>query len=179
MNRDDEYAEQPSPTSLAIVHTLPGPIERVWNHLVDGELRKLWFCGGETADHAGGRITLEFDHSRLSTRATPPGHEGGGKVTNAGEVLRYEPPRVFAFNWFENDGAEHSRVTITLSEKGSEVQLHLLHERLEKRSDRVSVAAGWHAHLDLMQDLLRGDPVRDFWDVHLALEAHYEAALPA
>ncbi|MEM7217459.1 MAG: SRPBCC family protein [Pseudomonadota bacterium] len=172
------YAQQRSPTSLEIAHQLPGPIERVWDHLVDGELRKLWFCGGATADHVGGKIVLEFDHSRLSTRATPPEHEGGGRVTNEGEVLRFEPPNVFAFNWFEHDGVEHSRVTITLTEKNGGVELHLLHERLEKRTDRVSVAAGWHAHFDLLGDLLRGEPVRDFWDVHLALEKHYDDALP-
>ena len=85
---------------------------------------------------------------------------------------------MLAFNWREHGGFEHSRVTITLTEKGDQVELHLLHERLERRDDRVSVAAGWHAHFDLLGDLLRGETVRDFWDVHLALESHYDKALP-
>ena len=158
-----------SPTSLEIVRQLPGPIERVWEHLVDGNLRQQWFCGGTTDTEPGGLITLEFDHSRLSSRATPPGHEGGGKMTNTGKVLRYEKPHVLSFSWDEHDGLEHSRVTITLTEKAGGVELHLLHERLDGRDTKVSVAAGWHAHLDLLLDLLGGAKVRDFWGLHLPL----------
>lgn len=41
------------------------------------------------------------------------------------------------------------------------------------RMTRPGIAAGWHAHLDLLADLLEGRPARDFRPHHTALEGGY------
>jgi hypothetical protein len=43
----------------------------------------------------------------------------------------------------------------------------------------LSVAAGWHAHLDIFGDKLMGQEPRPFWPNHARLEQEYEKRLPA
>jgi hypothetical protein len=40
------------------------------------------------------------------------------------------------------------------------------------------VAAGWHAHLDILIDRLNDRPPESFWPLHTRLEAAYEALMP-
>ena len=40
------------------------------------------------------------------------------------------------------------------------------------------VAGGWHAHLDILEDVLRGLAPTGFWARHTRLEAEYDARLP-
>ncbi|GER07294.1 ATPase [Iodidimonas muriae] len=163
-----------NPTVLEIVRTLPGPIQRVWDHLVIGELRQKWFAGGTMDPHPGGRLVFEFDHRRISQSPPPEKYKDHcGAMTSQAEIVDYDPPHRLIFTWPEPDSAPHSRVTITLSEKGSKVLLHLRHERLEIPQARPGIAAGWHAHLDLLSDLLEGRQPRDFWPHHTAQEDAY------
>lgn len=167
-----------SDTALEIVRTFPGPIERVWDYLTIGELRRKWFAGGEIEARAGGRLLFEFDHRRISQSPPPEKYKDhGGAMTAEARVEEYDPPHRLVFTWPEADSAPDSRVIITLSEKGEEVILHLRHERLEIPKTRPGIAAGWHAHLDLLGDLLAARVARDFWPHFTALEATYEGRL--
>ena len=49
----EDYGTQLEDGSLRFVRDLPGPIERVWDYLVDPEKRALWFCGGTSGEKAG------------------------------------------------------------------------------------------------------------------------------
>lgn len=169
-----------APTVLEIVRTLPGPIGRVWDYLTIGELRAKWFAGGETEGRPGGRLLFEFDHRRISQSPPPEKYKDhGGAITAEARIEEYDPPHRLVFTWPEADSAPDSRVIITLSEQGDKVRLHLRHERLEIAATRPGIAAGWHAHLDLLKDLLEGRHARDFWPHHTALEAAYEEEIAA
>ena len=41
------YATLSDASTLQIQRVLPGPVERVWAYLTDGELRRQWLAAGE------------------------------------------------------------------------------------------------------------------------------------
>lgn len=173
-----DYVEATSTTSLRFVRTLPGPVERVWQHLVEPELRARWFAGGETDGRVGGSLTLAFDHSRLSAQPPPERYREVSNQTCRCTIVVWEPPHRLAFTWPEGEGQPDSEVTITLSEADDGgVRLELVHARLEQPESRDGAAAGWHAHFELLEDLLGGRRPRDFWLRHGELEAEYATRL--
>ena len=92
----------------------------------------------------------------------------------SGKILVYEKPTKLKFTWDEMHVEGASTVTILLTDLGDRTELHLIHEDLVP-DIQPGVMGGWHAHLDLLVDLLNGDPARDFWVHFNALEASYEA----
>ena len=42
-----KYGERIDETTVRFERLLPGPIERVWQYLTDGDKRAKWLCGGE------------------------------------------------------------------------------------------------------------------------------------
>ncbi len=168
----NNYAKLISPETLQIDRMLPGPIERVWEYITDGEKRALWFAGGDMELNEGGRMNLIFNNSTLSF---PPdqvpekykeyqdGHE------SYAIVVRCEPPKLLVINW------DNGIVTFALSEVGEEVKLTLTHEKLpENRGEKIGILAGWHTHLDILVDKLNNKDPKGFWTVHMALEDEYE-----
>jgi hypothetical protein len=59
------------------------------------------------------------------------------------------------------------------------VHLVLTHRRLADRAAMVSVASGWHTHIEFLIDLLHGRELPGFWSTHARLEAEYETRIPA
>jgi uncharacterized protein YndB with AHSA1/START domain len=43
----DDYGVLTGTDTLTIQRRLPGPIERVWAYLTDGELRRQWLAAGD------------------------------------------------------------------------------------------------------------------------------------
>ncbi|MBX9909728.1 MAG: SRPBCC family protein [Beijerinckiaceae bacterium] len=153
---------------------LPGPIERVWAYLVEGDKRATWFCGGQTQPRIGGHIALFFKHSLITTEPPP---ESARKMNDEGAMMggtitAFEPPHRFAFNWV-GMGEPDSDVEFELSRMGDKVRLVLTHRRLATSARMAMVSSGWHLHLDLLEDQLAGREPRGFWSVHEALEAEY------
>nr|WP_070960097.1 SRPBCC family protein [Hyphomonas sp. Mor2] len=167
----------PNPTVLEVFRDLPGPIDRVWDFLTRSELRQKWLCAGDVSSEVGGPIVFDFDHSRLSARPTPDTHKGGGDHHMVGEVRAYDPPHHLAFSWPSGDGELPTEVVIKLTETASGVRLHLRHEKLMTADYKSGASAGWHTHLDILDDILSDRPGRDFWDHFLQLEQHYKAML--
>lgn len=162
-------------TTLELVRLLPGPIERVWAFLTESDKRAQWLCAGETELRKGGKIVMDFDHARLSKSPPPAKYEDQQQVRFEGEVLAVDPPRLLSFSWPDVDGPG-TEVTITLETAGDQVRLHLVHKRVPAGEHRIGAAAGWHAHLDILGDVLAGRPAPDFWPHHMALEDHYAGA---
>jgi uncharacterized protein YndB with AHSA1/START domain len=170
-----DYGEAAGQGSVRFRRRLPGPIERVWEHLTDSKLRSTWFAAGDMELRAGGRLDYVFHNSEF----TAPGEvvperyrkEEGYRFT--GTVTRCEPPRVLAWTW---DGSE---VTFELDPAGDEVLLTLTHVRLASRKERVDVCAGWHVHLDLLRERLRGTTPRHFWRDVDRYEREYDARVPS
>ena len=57
------------------------------------------------------------------------------------------------------------------------VLLVITHRRIATRKTMVSVAAGWEAHVGILEDRLNGEAPRPFWSNHARLKKEYEALL--
>jgi uncharacterized protein YndB with AHSA1/START domain len=171
----NEQATFTSETSLRIERLLPGPIERAWEYLTQSDKRALWFAAGEWDLRVGGKADLVFDHANLSAeKDTPEPYRKYMNVKMTGEILRIEPPRLVAFRWDDEDGG--TEVTFELTRKGSDVLLAITHSRAKDRAALGNYASGWHAHIDILEDRLRGREPRGFWSNHARLEREYGAA---
>ncbi len=171
MNR---YAERIDKTSVRFERLLPGPVDRVWDYLINPEKRKTWFCAGAFDLNSGGTAEFHFDHRRLTDEKPPKKYEKhGGEMRFVGTIVEAKPPRLLVFDWPEEDHAL-TRVRIDLAPVGDKVKLTLTHTLLEKRETLIGVSGGWHIHLDLLEAVLAGTKGPAFWSTIERLEAEYE-----
>ena len=175
----NDYGTMSDEGELRFERRLPGPIERVWEYLTDSERRGSWLASGEIEPRVGGTVELHFLHSRLSPveESIPEKYaalENG--VSFTGRVLRYEPPRILSHTWVDEAG-ENSEVTYELTPVGDEVRLVLTHRLLPRGPELVGVGAGWHTHLGILADRLRGETPPGFWATHNVLEIEYRTRL--
>jgi uncharacterized protein YndB with AHSA1/START domain len=173
MKSNEKLGTFPQPGEIRIVRTLPGPIERVWDYLVDPEKRARWFAGGPMEPRKGGKMELFFHHKNIAPDETPPEQfkqvqDPGFKME--GTVLRWEPPRVLSYTF-----DDESDVTFELTEQGKNVLLVLTHHsRGTDLPFLAGYASGWHSHLTQLIALLDGAPRPPFWPLHTKLKAEYE-----
>ena len=120
---------------------LPGPIERVWEYLVDPELRGTWFASGPLERRKGGALTFTFAHSRLAPAGekAPAKHAGAEGFQFSAQVTQFDPPRLLAWSWDE------SEVVFELAPKGNEVLLTLTHRRLPSQDEMRNVSSATRA----------------------------------
>jgi uncharacterized protein YndB with AHSA1/START domain len=171
----EAYGRLIEPTTLEIRRRLPGPIERVWAYLTDGELRRKWLAAGDMPASIGGNFELVWRNDELTkpAGARPPGFAAEHRIQS--EITAWDPPRTLAFTF---GGAGH--VTFTLEPRGKDVLLTVIHRRLPDRSTKLKVSAGWHTHLDLLVAIASGGPApAHFWDSWARLQADYDTRLPA
>ena len=169
----DAYGELVEPTTLKIQRLLPGPIERVWAYLTDSELRRQWLASGEMELRPDAPFELTWHNDELSD---PPGQkpEGFGSEHKMQSVItELDPPRRLAFAWNNTGG-----VSFELEPKGRDVLLTLVHRRLPDRSMLLMVAAGWHAHLDVLAARAKGQSPAPFWDAWVRLRKEYDQRVP-
>ncbi len=165
------------PGTVRLERLLPGPLERVWDHIVDGRKRARWLCGGEFELRVGGQVRLEFDNATLSADKVPPAHRGAnaGKGSFTGVVTRLEPMRLLSHTWTWDSG--DTEVTYELTPQGEDVLLTIVHRQVHDRKAVLDVMGGWDVHTGILEDVLRGQAPRPFWREHSRLVAEYEAAL--
>ncbi len=121
----DRYGTLIEPATLRVQRVLPGPIERVWSHLADGELRRKWLASGTMDPKAGSTFELVWRNDELTT---PPGRrpEGFGATHSMqSRIVDFDPPRRLEFTWGEGT------VTFELEPQGARVLLTLTHTRLQ------------------------------------------------
>jgi uncharacterized protein YndB with AHSA1/START domain len=159
----DPNAEFLKVPGVRLERALPGPIERVWEHLTNTELLHAWF--GEKSNiepRQGGAVRLMDGHIR-------------------GVVTQWQPPRRLSYTWnvfAPGDPPDavsaypESYLMLTLEPRGDEVLLVLTHlpvlERFEKQS-----AMGWHTFLDILSDTLEGPKVRTRQEYMVRNSARY------
>jgi len=171
MNR---YGERIDETTLRFERLLPGPIERVWNYIVDPKLRATWFCGGAFDLRPGGAAVFAFDHRNITDETPPEKYKDhAGIMQFTGTILKSEPPHLLVFDWPEGDG-EATVVEIALKTVGDRVHLTLTHSKVPSVKYMTNVSGGWHLHLDLLEAVLAGAPRTPFWSAIVALEDEYE-----
>ncbi len=177
----NDYGSIPAPDTVRIERLLPASIERVWDYLTDPHKRSLWLAAGPMQLSEAGAVELVFRNSELTRNDDPAPAKyarEAGEVRASGRILACEPPRLLAFTWGGVDD-EASRVRFELSERGEQTHLRVTHSRLANRGDMISVAGGWHAHLDILIDRLAGREPDGFWRRHTQLEREYERLIPA
>jgi uncharacterized protein YndB with AHSA1/START domain len=169
----DEHGAATGPGTFRIERLLPGPIERIWAYLTEPDKRKQWFADGPMELRAEGRVELQFRFSELTTEKTPPGKDDSCEVP--GRVTQCDPPRLLSYTW--GDGTDASEVTFELTPQGKDVLLVITHRRLGERTTMVSVASGWHTHVDILADRLSGRIPRAFWQTRARLQEQYRERL--
>ncbi len=160
-------------STLRIQRTLPGPIERVWAYLTDGELRRQWLASGEMDLKPGASFELVWRNDELSESddRAPNGTSGEHRATC--RILEVDPPRKLKYEW-----PQAGEVTFELAPEGKRVLLTVTHHRLTDRRLLTMVGPGWHAHLDILVALLEGTAPPSFWRGWTSLRPEYERRIP-
>ena len=174
---NNAYGTFPEPETIRFERLLTGPIERVWDYLTKSELKAKWLSAGDVEPRVGGKVEQRFHHKDLSEKDAPipdkyKTMEDGTYFE--GRVVEWDPPTLLSYTWGEETG-EESLVTFELKPKENDkVLLILTHQRLgDDRIIHISVAAGWHTHLGILADRLKGNEPQGFWKIHTKLEKEY------
>lgn len=167
------------PGALRMERTLPASVERVWAYFVDPDKRAAWLAGGTMAEEPGSVFELRFDHTRLSGEVAPERFSAcRSPILQKSRVVEFEPLKRLTISW-GSESATASQVSFEFTQEGDATHLVLTHRRLPDRKETLSVSSGWHAHLDVLDDLLHGRKPRGFWTNHAALEKAYDERLAA
>ena len=125
-------------TMLRFERVLAHPPEIVWRALTEpGELAHWHPSPARFEPHAGGTV------SYLPQRGKPMFPEG--------EVTEYDPPRVLAHTWGDD------QLRWELEPRGDGCVLTLTHT-FDDRFKAARDAAGWHLCLDALSTALEGEP---------------------
>jgi uncharacterized protein YndB with AHSA1/START domain len=162
------------PTTLKIQRLLPGPVERIWAYLTDGELRRKWLAAGAMEMKVGTPFELVWRNDELSD---PPGErpEGFGEEHRMqSRITELDPPNKISFTW--NGSGD---VSFELEPQGDKVLLTVIHRRLPDRATMLRVGPGWHTHLDTLVACASGAKPAPFWEGWVRLQREYDRLLPA
>lgn len=163
-----------APGMLRLQRRLPGPIDRVWAHLCESDLRRQWLASGEMTLQPGASFELVWRNDELSGSAAerPEGFSAESRATC--QFVEVEAPRRMRYIW---PGV--GDVSIELEEVDDEVMLTLTHSQLLGERLILNVCAGWHAHLELLIALLEGRERPSLWSTWKRRRQAYEEQLCA
>ena len=176
-----DYGVVTAPRTVRIERLLPGPIERVWSYLTESDKRARWLAAGDMDLQVGGPVEHVFRNSELTENDEPPPpkyaqHACGSRMQ--GQITTCTPPTLLSYLWGGGAG-EPSEVRFELTSRADGVLLVVTHSRLAAYDAMISVAAGWHAHLDILAARLRDQVPAGFWATHTRLETDYRQRIPA
>jgi uncharacterized protein YndB with AHSA1/START domain len=166
------YGSLIEPATFKIERLLPGPIERVWAYLTEGDLRRQWLAAGDMDMNVGAEFELVWRNDELTR---PPGQRPTGFADEhrmQSRITELHPPYRLTFTWGAGD------VTFELKPKGDDVLLSVTHRRLPDRGMTLMVGAGWHIHLDILVAQIRGTTPEPFWDGWSRLKTDYDQRIP-
>jgi uncharacterized protein YndB with AHSA1/START domain len=169
----DAYGILTESATLRIERLLPGPIERIWAYLTEGDLRRQWLAAGQMELVAGAPFEFVWRNDELTT---PPGQRPPGFPDEHRlqcRIIELDPPRKLAITWGNTGG-----VSFELEPKGNQVLLTLVHRRLPDRVNLLNVSAGWHMHLDILAARAAGREPEPFWEGWSRLKRDYDQRLP-
>ncbi|HWU85528.1 MAG TPA: SRPBCC family protein [Rhodocyclaceae bacterium] len=173
----ENFGTYPTPSMVHLERILPGPIERVWAYLIEADKRAKWFASGSMPSAVGEGFQLLFNNQTLGKSGdTPERFRKYENKTMSSVLTRYEPPHALGFTF--GIGPDSSEVLFELSPHARGVLLTVKHWKLTTGEGKLSVSAGWHAHLGVLVDLLEGNPERPFWPRFEALEREYRKLIP-
>jgi uncharacterized protein YndB with AHSA1/START domain len=173
----ENFGQRMDAHTIRFERILPGPVEKIWAYLTDGQKRGEWFAAGALPSKVGETFELRFKHDDLSPNKAPPPerfkemNENGFRATE--KLLALEPMRRLAYT-FGNDNPPPSEVEFVLIPEGDKVRLTLTHRKIPDRAYAVNVSGGWHSHLSILQYKAEGNVPPAFWDVWRETEHTYE-----
>ena len=170
----DAYGVMTEPATLKIQRLLPGPIERLWAYLTDGNLRRQWLAAGQMEMKVGAPFELVWRNDELTDPSgqRPTGFPDEHRMQS--RIIELDAPRKLAIRWGAN-----SEVLFELVPKGNEVLLTVIHRRLPDRATMLMVGAGWHMHLEILVARATGKEPEPFWDGWSRLRNEYDRRIPA
>jgi uncharacterized protein YndB with AHSA1/START domain len=168
------YGEVIEPNTLRIRRLLPGSIDRVWSYLTDSDLRRRWLASGAMEMQVGAPFELVWRNDELMDNPGTRPESSDAEHRMRSEITELDPPRKISFT-FGNAG----EVTFELEPLADEVLLTLTPRRLPGRNMMLKVAAGWHAHLDVLGARISGREPEPFWDNWTSLKTDYDRRIPA
>ena len=169
----DKYGTIIAPGTIRFERMLHGSIKEVWAYLTESEKRSKWLAKGEMELFEGGNVSLHFLHEELSPIPdSPPEKYKHMKLGHSftGKVLKINPPYLLSFSW---EGG--SEVTFELKEIEDKVLLILTHQKLSEKKTRISVASGWHTHLNILIANLDGEVPSGFWKSYEHIKTIYSS----
>jgi uncharacterized protein YndB with AHSA1/START domain len=122
------------------------PIERVWAALTEPEEISGWLAEADLDLVVGGRVELRWLNTDLE----------GNRAIARGVVVRVEPPELL-----ELDTDIHGRLRWELTAERDGCRLRFTNVTPAPDDFLTKVLAGWHIHLDHLEDVLDG--VRVDW----------------
>jgi uncharacterized protein YndB with AHSA1/START domain len=175
MNR---HAVTCSPDTIQFVRHMYGPISRLWEQLTHPMLRGRWLATGPMELEEGGRVELTFRHDELTSHAEipPPKHQTRRPPKVSGRMKEWRFQELVDFTW-PTEGVD-TEVRIEIASLVSQVRLTLTHSGIPSRAAMVDLAAGWHAHLNVLEAKMNGIIPPPFWRTHIQCEKEYEERLP-
>ena len=168
------YGVITEPATLTIQRLLPGPIERIWAYLTDGELRRKWLAAGTMELKVGAPFEFVWRNDELTDPPGPRPDRFPEEDRLQSRITAVDPPHRLAFDWQDSDG-----VTIDLETVGNDVLLTVTHRRLPSRTTLIDVASGWHRHLDFLVAQANGSQEGPFWAGWSRLHEEYSRRIPA
>ena len=154
--RDGDYV------AAVTTRRIDRPVAAVWAMIAEPARLAEWLAPGRIEPRAGGRVRLDF--------------EGSGTVIDS-EVSRFEDGRLVAFSW-SKPGEPLRPVRIALSPEGEATRLTLT-LKTPDGEDPARAAAGWAAHLAMLDAALGGAPISFPFETFKAAREAYKAKAAA
>jgi uncharacterized protein YndB with AHSA1/START domain len=128
------------------------PIDKVWAALTDPARIEQWWARAQLDLRQDGRARFEWLN---------------GDAVAEGRISRLEPPHAIEF-----DTDPHGTLLWELTAEGDETHVTLTVTADIPEDDLAKAQAGWHVHVDFLEDALDGRPVDwpnwplDRWQAH-------------
>lgn len=147
---------------IAFERRFSKPLEKVWAALTIPERLADWFLDAEVDLRLGGRIRL-----------SAPGYAASEHV-----IVELRPPRVIAWTW-PHPSHPDSVVRFELTPEPDGCRLTLTQTDLEPGEHMISIATGWHVHLDGLEAAADAKRTPFKAERQRKVAARYIGALPA
>jgi uncharacterized protein YndB with AHSA1/START domain len=167
------YAQKIADDAIHFERILHAPIERVWDTLTTEAGLQGWIGAARVELRVGGMFALQLAED----------------VEMRGHVLELDPPRRLLIFWREiSEGAVseygttpdfHSELLFTLAPVAEGTKLTLTHRLIRGGDVMTSFAGGWHAFLDALDAVLRGEPRVDGMKIYERMKPIYDQRFAA
>ena len=155
---DTTFEREPGSVAAVTTRRLGHPTPAVWQMIAEPARVAQWLAPGRIEPRVGGAVRLDFADS--------------GTVIES-EVSAFEDGRVVAFSWSKR-GEPDRPVRIEVAPDGASALLTLT-VMTPDGEDPARAAAGWAAHLAMLEAALAGAPIAfPFETFKAAREAYRE-----